>query len=349
MPEKKTAAKAELHNRSRSLWQLVLLLSILVAATVALVVTCIYQFIPRSDYEISLFDGLISESQRTSSTSGTAEATAQAFTGAQVKAFDFSVSDNANVWGTSTTVELFQTSYKNDKGQITVQSADTGKVVAPGTGGSYTFSLKNASDLNSNYQVWLDADVNIGASGIPIEFRMSGTDGWTDGEGNWLSADELNEATARNNLYSGKSTEYTLYWRWAFERGQDEADTSYGNISTVKDNVSGGQMNVSQSVSYKVTLHTLAAEGLIGEDITPSPIPTVTAPADRNAHNTDRNPAHISGKDKSTDSTGHRGTNAKTGDTTPVRGWLIILCIAAVTITVAAALRSRKRRKQEDR
>lgn len=356
MPEKNSTIR-ELHNRNRNLWQIVLLLAVLVVVTIILIVTLLYPFVHHSDYEISIYQGLISSRQdSTNTTSAETVSTTEKLTSTQAQKFNFQVTDDQSIWSTDTVIELFETSYRNDEGKITVQSADNGKVVAPGTGGNYTFSVKNASKLNSNYQIWLDTNINVGASGIPIEFRISGSDGWLSGnDGEWLTADELNQAVERKNLYSGKSTEYTLYWRWAFERGEDENDTSYGNVSLGESNVSGGQMNVSQSVSYKVTLHTLAAEGLIGEDVTPTSVPAVTAApaginkdtddADNNSINTD-----AANRNTTTDSSGsHPGKNAKTGDTTPVEKWLIIIGAAALVICAAAVFRRRKNKKQEDR
>lgn len=267
------------NNSTRNIWMSACFLLILVAVTAAFLVASLVNYIHRSDYQISLYQGLITKQQNAAATSTQASAVSSnvtQITGAQAKDLDFEVTDDENVWSTNTTVELFQGSYTNDKGQVTVKSADGSKIVAPGTGGSYTFSLKNASKLDSNYQVWMEADLNLSAVGIPIEFRMSGKDGWTDGTGAWLTADELNKAVARKNLYSGKSTEYTLYWRWAYERGTDQVDTAYGNAG-IKTDTSGtdtpgtstpgtGDLTINQSISYKVTLHTLASEGLIKED-----------------------------------------------------------------------------------
>lgn len=348
----KISGREQLHSRNRNLWQFVSLLAVLVIITVVLVVTCLYHFIHHSDYEISLYQGLVSSAQdsSTSSGNGTASGSTSRLSGKQAKAFDFRVSDDETVWSTETSVELFHTSYKNSNGEITVQSADSKNVVAPGTGGDYTFTLKNASKLNSNYQVWLEADVNVSSSGIPIEFRMSGSDGWIDGEGEWLSSEELNKATERRNLYSGKSTEYTLYWRWAFERDADEQDTSYGNLSVAGGSVSGGNLNVSQAVSYKVTLHTLATEGLIGEDNTETPTATpktstITPAQHRNAGTENTGNSDTSDKTKAASkNTGTISKKAtKTGDDTPVLNWIILLGAAGAAV-VGIGYRRRKDR-----
>ena len=323
------------NNSVRNVWMSAFFLIILVAVTAAFLVSCFLAYIHRSDYQISLYQGLITKKQTTMNTSAATavNSTAAQINGNQAQKFDFQVADDQKVWRTDTTIEIFQASYQNDEGQITVRSADNNKVVAPGTGGNYTFSLKNISEQNSNYQVWMEADASVEGSGVPIEFRMSGADGWMDGSGEWLTADELNKEVARKNLYSGKSTEYTLYWRWAFERGEDETDTDYGNVGTGTG--VDEEMNVSQSVSYRITLHTLAAEGLIGEDTTE--LPTVTAAPSQN-RNADTESSDNSGtsSDKTKTASENTGTISrkpiKTGDNTPVLKWIILLGAAGAVI-----------------
>ena len=332
------------NQTTRTVWTSAFFLILLVAVTTAFLVSCFLAYIHRSDYQINLYQGLVSKTQNAAAARNAGAAavssTAAQLTKAQAQQFDFKVSDNQNVWSTDTTIELFEVSYRNDNGQITVQSADKNKVIAPGTGGSYTFSLNNSSDLNSNYQVWLEADLSTGASGIPIEFRMSGSDGWTDGKGEWLTADELNKITARKNLYSGKSTEYTLYWRWAFERGEDSVDTAYGNMQAGTGNTTENT-NVSQSISYKVTLHTLATEGLIGEDTdTPSDSSNNTDQNGNNSYNT-RNGQTAADNGAADSATGR--TPVKTADTTDISFWIRLLAAAGIVAASVLCLRNRRK------
>ena len=58
--------------------------------------------------------------------------------------------------------------------EITVQSRNTQKAVAPGTEGDYTFSLQNSGKRNAQYKVWFEADSNFSNYEIPLEFRISG-------------------------------------------------------------------------------------------------------------------------------------------------------------------------------
>lgn len=365
------------NNKNNYLWQVVLFLGILVAVTVALVAACLYQFIHHSDYEIQLYQGLVSSSKSSAGTSGNGVVSTQSeeISGSKAKVFDFQVSDDENVWSNDTSIELFHTSYTNDLGQVTVQSENEDSVVAPGTSGSYTFSLKNASKLDSNYQVWLEAGVNVTSSEIPIEFRISGEDGWLTGEdGAWKTAYELNAVVEKKNLYAGKSAEYTLYWRWAFDRNEDEQDTSYGNVEIGQDSVSGGEMNISQEISYEITLHTLAAEGLI-QDGNSSDDPDNNGNDSNNGSNGNNDSNHNNnntGNSKDNDTDINNGNNAnnknqnntgsqtgttandrtdqtsrtatKTGDDTPILKWFFWLCTAVVCMAfvVAGKLRERK-------
>ena len=342
MPEK-TSSRKKYHNQNHGLWQFVLLLVVLVAVTVTLAGTCLYRFIHRSDYEISLYQGLVSAAQSTTKSSSAK------LNSTQAKNFNFKVSDDETVWSTETEIELFQASYKNENGEVTVQSADGKNVIAPGTGGSYTFSLKNAGKLNSNYQVWLSADMNVSSSDFPIEFRMSGADGWITGDdGAWKSADELNSAVAKKNLYAGKSDEYTLYWRWAYERDADAEDTAYGNMTVSQDGSTGsttaGTMEISQTISYKITLHTLASEGLIGEDTDSSTTTPGTTAPDKDTETIQNNGTGTradSTQAVSRDTTGSSKKPAKTGDDTPIYGWILLLGAAGMVI-VFTGYRRRK-------
>lgn len=373
MPER-ISSRGQFHNRNRSLWQFVLLLVVMVAVTITLVATCLYQFIHHSDYEINLYQGLVSSAQNgAGSSGGVVRSSASKTSGKNAKEFNFKVSDDENVWSTDTTIELFQASYRNDKGELTVQSADGSSVIAPGTGGSYTFSLKNAGKLDSNYQVWLSADMNVSSSGFPIEFRMSGANGWMTGDnGVWKTADELNDAVAQKNLYSGKSDEYTLYWRWAYDRNADAEDTSYGNLEVKQNadgsgsssdgstgNVTGSTMQISQSVSYTVTLHTLAAEGIIdfsNADDTQGSTPDADTAKNSNQNNKknteQRLQKNITDNDENTvsdkNTAQYHGTStsrkaAKTGDDTVIWTWILMLGMAEVVVLTVVW----RRRKSE--
>ena len=172
-------------DRGHTLWLFVVILAILVTVTASLLGSSLYHYVHRSNCVISLSQGTV-ESEKAgvgNQTSSPQSTQVEQLSAQEAQKYGLSVTDNTRVWSTTTPIELFSHSYKNADGQITVQSDNADKVIAPGTEGKYTFSLKNTSSLNSNYQVWLEANVNVESSELPIEFRMSGSEGWTDGKG----------------------------------------------------------------------------------------------------------------------------------------------------------------------
>ena len=96
--------------------------------------------------------------------------------------------------------------------------------IAPGTGGSFTTTLTNKSEVDVKAVVTLNETANT--SNVPIEYSLDKT--------NWKSASEI---TKEVNLdYVGKasansSSDVTIYWRWAFD-GSDSADTALGEATT---------------------------------------------------------------------------------------------------------------------
>lgn len=297
-----------MYKKKHSLWRWIFLLTMSVAVTAAFAASGLYPFIVHSDSEISLYGNFISASQNTDRT-GTVWNTTSKLPGKQAEIFDFRVFDAKRVWTGNTSIELFQTVSRNKKDKITVQSRDSGNIVAPGTSGNHMFSLKNPGRVNSHYKIWFEADSNISHYEIPIEFRISRSKDWIDGKGKWLNAEELNKVTEQRNLYSGKSVEYTLYWRWRFERDKDEQDTFYGNFATGQGNTSAGEGNARQEISYRVMIHTLASGGL--------------------SENDDTNSAGAVTKNRNIVSK----TAVKTGDSTNIGTWVFVLIAAGAAAT----------------
>ena len=138
----------------------------------------------------------------------------------------FEASDETTVWSTDTQVEIFRVSYENDRQEITVNSSDGDKLIAPGTENSYTFKLKNTGDVPVDYTVEVDAFVTPGEYTIPVNTRLARYDGlWVvGGSEEWADTAALDAAEDADSLGVGKFTYYTLDWRWPFE-GNDELDT----------------------------------------------------------------------------------------------------------------------------
>lgn len=290
-------------------WLTAGLLTVLVIATVSVVGTCIYNYAHRTDCQISLFNGQVTEtasnvgkaaSQR--AVSPVVRSEAVQYSGAQAKQqadkSAFEVKDTEHVWKTVTAIELFEAEYKNADGNVTVKSEDGNKVIAPGTEGSYTFSLKNTSSSSADYKIWVEAKLSSDMSGVPIQTRMSSDSGWLLGnKDSWKNAEDLDGVATEKSIGAGKTAEYTIDWQWPFERGEDETDTGYGNAS------------VNQEMSYTVTIYTMTSAAAGSGDQT---------------------------------NQGNFLNRVKTGDTAHIFAWAAVLIVSAGAIFLLFLLRKRK-------
>jgi hypothetical protein len=161
---------------------------------------------------------------------------------------------DGNAWTlTTSTIDLFQSSYQNENKQVTVQSSDGKKVIAPGASGSYTFYVKNTGRTQLSYRLWLEKAFQVTTdsgepAALPVQVRMSsGTSQsrtWLLGSSDtvWVAADTLKnietaEAGGENipqdsiagALDASESISYTLEWQWPYETGADANDILLGN------------------------------------------------------------------------------------------------------------------------
>lgn len=256
--------KESRREEMRGIWQSVLFLAVLAAVTGSLVTACMERYVHRSDMEIALCgNGWENsrlagkqEDRRAARVRTTGTVTVQSSAGysdtqaAAGEAFHgLEVSDVAQVWTTRTEMELFRTAYQNRTGAVSVKGSDGSHVIAPGTGGSYRFSLKNTGKREANYKVWMETRVSAGLEELPLEARVSGAQGWLLGsrEG-WDVAGGLNDVVEEGHIKPGESTEYALYWQWPFEREADETDTALGGIPA------------EQELTYQVIIYAQAEE-----------------------------------------------------------------------------------------
>ena len=158
----------------------------------------------------------------------------------------FKVYDENTVWSTHTDVEIFSLRYDdNGDGRYTTASSNDEKVFAPGTTQSYTFTLANNGDKTLGYKLTIAAFYeNTDGLWIPIEGRLSDyTGAWLVGSATqWPDVLELDGFARTGSLAAHHEYDYTIDWRWPFERfdgegldANDQYDTMLGNTAVDKD------------------------------------------------------------------------------------------------------------------
>ncbi|MBQ2062340.1 MAG: hypothetical protein II458_06655 [Oscillospiraceae bacterium] len=156
----------------------------------------------------------------------------------------FSVYDKDQVWSTQTDVDIFSVSYKNGQAEVTVNSEKGDNVFAPGTEQTYEFTLANDGKYNLDYILTVEAFYeNTDGLWIPIEGRLSNPDGYVVGSAEeWPDVLELDGYKEEGKINSGRRYNYSLDWRWPFERfdgegldSNDAYDTMLGNLAVDKD------------------------------------------------------------------------------------------------------------------
>lgn len=148
----------------------------------------------------------------------------------------FEAGDENTVWQSQTSVEIFRASYENGEGQVTVNSHNGEKLLAPGTENEYKFTLKNTGNVDLDYTLQIEAYFSDGEKAIPVVARL------VDYQGRYVagSADgyvdvlELNNVSISESISAGYIAPYTLQWQWPFD-GDDTYDTWLGNLAMEED------------------------------------------------------------------------------------------------------------------
>ena len=144
---------------------------------------------------------------------------------------------------TEFTFDLFKTIKDTDGG---TEADVTTQKIAPGTKGSFSIEVTNASDVNAEYSLTLTETKATAVSSANIEYSIAGTDEATD----WTNdIGTFNFTNTR--LAIGASNEVVLYWRWAFydDANQDKADTLVGFAAA------GATGNEDKSITIKADLN----------------------------------------------------------------------------------------------
>ena len=114
--------------------------------------------------------------------------------------------------------DLFKTVKDSDNSDETDIKVNDGTIIAPGTQGSFEIVLKNDSEVTAEYVI--DYTVT-NANNIPVVFSLDGS--------TWKSnINELDVTTPVTIAIGATAPTITVYWMWAFNGGDDAADTTLG-------------------------------------------------------------------------------------------------------------------------
>lgn len=119
------------------------------------------------------------------------------------------------------------------------------KLIAPGTSGSYSFTVHNTGDQTITYKL---IGRNKNEQKLPLEFKCRIEDGpWIKGsEEAWSLWSDTFPLNYQHTLLSRNAETIQVMWRWPFERNRDAEDTLFG------------QRALNEELSYQLTLNVVA-------------------------------------------------------------------------------------------
>lgn len=175
------------------------------------------------------------------------------------------VEDQSQTWGTETRINLFSTQYNGIGRDITVESSDGDRLIAPGTEGEYTFTLKNTGNVAMDYQVAMDAELHINnyqidLENFPLGIRLRHYSGeyLLGDEDTWVAISKLEDYATKDTLAVNHYAWYTIEWKWLFEEDAvDDHDHLHINAGDELDTILGN-ITVDTPVNLSVSISTLA-------------------------------------------------------------------------------------------
>jgi len=146
---------------------------------------------------------------------------------------------NGAAWSDTVNFNLF--SYTDTNVDVNGVNDDA-KVIAPGTEGSFSFTIKNDSEVTAKYSIEL---TETNANNIPIEYKV--------GDGEWQVPNEgkITLATDKNLTFGSAAETVTVAWRWAFEGS--ESTNFKTSQTTDTDNVLGAAGTATVTVAATIT------------------------------------------------------------------------------------------------
>lgn len=182
---------------------------------------------------------------------------------------------SSSVWTTDTDVEIFHLSY-DETGEVTVNSENTDKLFAPGTGETYNFSLMNRGDQSLKYLVYLESwagDENDPMIPLTADF-YGGNVSATEKE-NWEHILKLTGKGDLGGLNSGAKVDYHIGWEWPFEYGNGDTDLASADAY---DTMLGDMAAFEKDLFIHVRIKTVAWIDLTPTE--PSTEPTTAPPTE---------------------------------------------------------------------
>ncbi len=140
---------------------------------------------------------------------------------------------------------------EGDVTQPTDVAENTPAIIAPGTSGSFTINLRNDSEVSAKYAISFEAN---NTSNIPLQFKTDKiSSDWTP------NINEINISAEDNQkLKTGtETTQVTVYWRWLYERkddngSTDSADSADTDLGTSRDS-NGNTPTITVTATVTVT------------------------------------------------------------------------------------------------
>lgn len=242
--------------------------------------------------------------------------------------------DNQQIWTNDTAVVIFKTADQNAAGESTVQSSNSDKVIAPGTSGTYIFFLQNTEKAKMDYRVSLNAGWAMEGAQSPLEIRMADDNGWlAPCRSGWQSISNLRDTAGTGQLLPEEKAKYILYWRWAYERGKDEEDTSLGNNT--------------EETLHTIVIHTEAVQSISENagDVNGGYDSSVKADITK-MQEKDTNMGQIKAEDRHTQS----ADAVKTADQMSPGMWLKVLILTSLILSAClTVIWLRKRRSHDEK
>ena len=147
-----------------------------------------------------------------------------------VASWSFNVND-VDVTKETVTFELFNTVTNIDGSAETNLRLTDGKMIAPGTTGSFSIKLQNKSEVTAMYDIEFNTIKTAASENLPIVFSRDGQ--------NWSSDLPNVNAGINTILYMGSDyVEEKFYWKWDYTGENDSVDTALGKAVVNGEDVS---------------------------------------------------------------------------------------------------------------